>query len=84
MSTPFTTVPHICGWPCENLAGAKKIVGINITGRYSEYGTYISFNSGDSRLSGIVIGYTDAPWLFKLHGRYSGAIGNPNWLIMVR
>lgn len=85
MSTPFTPVGNVCGWSCENLAGAKKIVGINITGRYSEYGTYISFNSGYSGVSGIVIGYTDAPWLFPLHGRYNNfAVGNPNWLIMVR
>ncbi len=78
MSTPFTSVGNVCGWPCENVAGAKKTVGINISG------TYISFHYGDSRLSGIVIGYSDSPWISKLHGRYNYAVGNPNWLIMVR
>lgn len=83
MSTPFTPVGNVCdwGWPCENVAGAKKTVGINITGTY---GTYISFHYGDSRLSGIVIGNSTSPWNSMLHGRYYYAVGNPNWLIMVR
>lgn len=80
MSTPFTPVGNVCtwGWPCENVAGAKKAVGINISG------TYISFHYGDPRLSGIVIGYSNSPWVSLLHGRYNYAVGNPNWLIMVR
>lgn len=80
MSTSFTPVGNVCGWgwPCENVAGAKKTVGINISG------TYISFHYGDSRLSGIVIGYSNSPWNSMLHGRNNYEVGNPNWLIMVR